>query len=133
MFHDGRLHWIAISTYNCKEGEVFLMDSMFRGRVTHQTKPQICSILNSDKKELKIVALPVQQQLNVIDCGVFTLAFIHYFLSEKKTAVEVNIDTSKMRTHLLHHLVENELSQFPRIEIIENVFTKPYPLLYFVA
>ena len=33
----------------------------FRGRVAHQTKRQICSILNSDKKELKIVALPVQQ------------------------------------------------------------------------
>ena len=35
---------------NCKEGEVLLMDSMFRGRVAHQTKRQICSILNSDKK-----------------------------------------------------------------------------------
>ena len=50
VLHDGSLHWIAISTYNCKEGEVFLMDSMFRGRVAHQTKRQICSILNSDKK-----------------------------------------------------------------------------------
>ena len=109
------------------------MDSMFRGRVAHQTKRQICSILHSDKKELKIVALPVQQQSNVIACGVFALAFIHYFLSEKKTPAEVNIDTSKMRTHLLHCLVENELSQFPQIEIIENVFTKPYSLLYFVA
>ena len=61
VLHDGSLHWIAISTYNCKKGEAFLMDSMFHGRVAHQTKRQICSILNSDKKELKIVALPVQQ------------------------------------------------------------------------
>ena len=110
------------------------MDSMFRGRVAHQTKRQICSILNSDKKELKIVALLVQQQSNAIDCGVFALAFIHYILSEKKTPVEVNFDTSKMRRHLLHGLVENELSQFPRSDgIIENVFTKPFPLLYFVT
>ena len=50
VLHDGSLHRIAISTYNCKEGEVFLMDSMFRGRVAHQTKRQICSILNADKK-----------------------------------------------------------------------------------
>ena len=40
-----------------------------------------------------------------------------------------------MRTHLLHCLVENELSQFPRKarKIIENVFTKLFPLLYFVT
>ena len=114
VLHDESLHCIIISTYNCKEGEVFLMDSMFRGRVAHQTKRQIYSMLNSNKKELKIVALPVQQQSNAIDCGVFALAFIHYILSEKKTPVEVNFDTSKMRTHLLHCLVENELSQFPR-------------------
>ena len=97
VLHDGSLHWIAISTYKCKEREVFLMDSIFRGWVAHQTKRQIYSNLNSDKKELKTVALPVQQQSNTIDCGVFTLAFIHYILSEKKTPVEVNFDTSKMR------------------------------------
>ena len=112
VLHDGSLHWIAISTYNCKEGEIFLMDSMFRGRVAHQTKRQICSILNSDNKESKIVALPVQQQSNALDCGVFALAFIHYILSEKKSPIEVNFDTFKTRRHLLHCLVENELSQF---------------------
>ena len=54
VLHDGSLHWIATSTYNCKEGEVFLMDSMFRGRVAHQKKRQVCSIPNSNKKELKL-------------------------------------------------------------------------------
>ena len=61
-----------------KEGEVFLMDSIFGGRVAHQAKRQICSILNSEKKEWKIVALSVQQQSNTIDSGVFSLAFILY-------------------------------------------------------
>ena len=61
-----------------KEGEVFLMDSMFGGRVAHQAKRQICSILNSEKKESKIVTLSVQQQSNTIDSGVFLLAFILY-------------------------------------------------------
>ena len=50
VLREGSLHWIAISTNNGKEGEVFLMDSMFRGRVTHQTKRQVCSILSSNKK-----------------------------------------------------------------------------------
>ena len=37
------------------------MDSMFHGQVAHQIKGQICSVVNSDKKELKTVALLVQQ------------------------------------------------------------------------
>ena len=134
VLHDGSLHWIAISTYNCKEGEIFLMDSMFCGRVTHQTKHQVCSILNSNKKELKIVAFPVQQQSNAIDCGVFALAFIHCILSEKKTPVEVNFDTSKMRMHLLHCLVKNKLSQFPRSDRNHRkCIHKTFPLLHFVT
>ena len=44
----------------------------------------------------------------------YLLTFIHYILSEKKTPVEVNFDSFKMRTHLLHFRFENELSQFPR-------------------
>ena len=82
VLHDESLHWIVISTYNCKEGEVFLMGGMFRGWVAHQTKRQMCSILNADKKELKIVALSVQKQSNALDCEVFRLAFTHYILSE---------------------------------------------------
>ena len=31
--HDGRIHWIAVSTFNCNEGEINLMDSLFKGRV----------------------------------------------------------------------------------------------------
>ena len=53
------------------------------------------------------MALPVQQKSSAIDCGVFALAFIHYILSEKKTTVEINFDTSKMRTHLLHGQVDS--------------------------
>ena len=29
VLHDGRNHWVAISTYGCKPGEVFLKDSLF--------------------------------------------------------------------------------------------------------
>ena len=42
VLHDGSLHWIAISTYNCNKGEVFFIG----GRVAHQTKRQICSDKN---------------------------------------------------------------------------------------
>jgi len=45
ILHDGKLHWLLISTYGCKQGEVFLMDSLFHGRVAEETKRQICSIM----------------------------------------------------------------------------------------
>ena len=107
VLHDGSLRWIAISSDNCKEREVLLMDSMFRGQVAHQTKRQICSILNSAEKELRIVVLPVQQQSNAIDCGVFALAFIHYILSEKETL------QSKFR----HFLNENALTPLSSLKL----------------
>ena len=85
MLYDGSLHWIAISTYNCKEGELFLMNNMFRGRVAHQTKRQICSILNSDKKELKLVASLVQQQSNAIDFCICADIYSLHFIRKENT------------------------------------------------
>ena len=34
VLHDGNIHWLAISTINCLPGEVFIMNSMFRGKST---------------------------------------------------------------------------------------------------
>ena len=31
--HGGRIHWIAVSTFICIEGEINLMDSFFKGSV----------------------------------------------------------------------------------------------------
>ena len=73
---------------------------MFRGQVAHKTEPQICSILNFDEKELRIVTLLPKQQSAAIDCGVFALAFIHYILSENET----------LQSNFRHFLNENALT-----------------------
>ena len=78
IVHDGNLHWVAISTCGCNPGEVFLIDSLFNGRIADHTKRQTCSIVNYDQAVLKIIALPVQQQSNGVDCDVFAIAFISY-------------------------------------------------------
>ena len=46
VLHDGNIHWLAISTINCLPGEVFIMDSMFRGKINHHVQRQICSIMH---------------------------------------------------------------------------------------
>ena len=29
VLHNGRMHWVAISTYGCDQGEIYLVDSLF--------------------------------------------------------------------------------------------------------
>ena len=70
VLHDGKAHWIAISTYECNQGEVYLLDSLFKGRISDHIKKQICTILNCPLEKITIKVLPVQQQTNGVDCGI---------------------------------------------------------------
>ena len=54
VLHGSKLHWIAISTYGCNEGEVCYIDSLFKGRMAYHTKQQISAILNYDLRHVKI-------------------------------------------------------------------------------
>ena len=76
VLHDGRIHWNAVSGLNCNEGEINLMDSLFKGRVPDPSKQQLSALLNCRNKNIKINALPVQQQTNGVDCGLFALEFV---------------------------------------------------------
>ena len=115
VLHDGKLHWKPISTYGCNEGEVCYIDSLFKGRIADHVKQQICAILNCDfKHQVKIKVLPVQQQSNGVDFGVFVLAFCFHILSEKTNLVGIFFDESKFRHHLLHCFTANLISPFPK-------------------
>ena len=67
VLHDGRIHWIEVSTFNCNEGEMNLMDSLFKGRVPDHSKQQLSALLKCRNKNIKINVLPVQQQTNGAD------------------------------------------------------------------
>ena len=110
---NGRNHWLAVSTYNCPRGEVYLMDSYFCGTVNDHIKRQICSILNCTEDLLKINVVSVQQQTNGVDCGLFAISFVHHILSENCNPEDLRIDPVKLRPHLLRCLTANEITQFP--------------------
>ena len=57
------------------EGEINLMDSLFKRRVSDHLKQQISALLNCRNKNIKINLIPVQQQTNGVDCSLFVLAF----------------------------------------------------------
>ncbi|XP_065648764.1 uncharacterized protein LOC136078033 isoform X2 [Hydra vulgaris] len=115
VLHDGHSHWVAISTYRCKPGEVFLMDSLFHGKVAHHTKRQICAILKCMHNKLTIRVLPVQQQSNGADCGVFAISFIYHIISTKTNPDNITFSIPEMRAHMLQCIQVNKVSSFPQL------------------
>ena len=76
ILHNNRAHWVAISTYNCKNDEVDYYDDLSPGRINDLVKQQICALMQADVDVLKINVMPVQQQTNSVDCGIFAMAFL---------------------------------------------------------
>ena len=37
VLQNGRMHWVAIRTCGCNQGELYLMDSLFNGRTAEHT------------------------------------------------------------------------------------------------
>ena len=92
------------------------MDSWFNRCITNHTERQIRSTKNYEQDVLKIIALSVQQQSNGLDCGVFAIAFISYILLQLKSPIDAKCNSSKMRSHFLHCLLEDKVTEFPRPE-----------------
>ena len=77
------------------------MDSMFSGKINHHLLRQIYSIMHCSMNTIEATVLPLQQQTNGIDCGLYALAFIVYLLENSKYPTETSFDQNQMRNHLL--------------------------------
>ena len=115
VIQNGRYHWLALSTYGCKKGEIYVLDSKFNYVLSLQTKRQICALLCCRQKGIKVKIVLVQQQAGAVDCGLFAVAFIQY-ISEKKNPTIVSFMQSSMKNHTLKCLKNNNLEMFPRSE-----------------
>ena len=99
VLHDGNIYWLAISTINCLPGKVFVMDSMFRGNINLRVQRKICSIMHCSIDTIKDTVLPLQQQTNRIDYGLYALALIVCLLENNKYPIEVSFDQNQLRNH----------------------------------
>ena len=111
VLHDGSLHWVTISTYGCEKGEVNLMDSMFKGAIALQTKRQICAIMHCEEEKIRIKVLPIQQQSNGVDCGVYAIAYALCIASEQDPST-ISFEQVSMRNNILQSLKDNKLLPF---------------------
>ena len=99
ILHDGRCHWIIVSTFGCDPAEINYYDSLVKGKITDSVKKQICNLLHSKEKKIKVHVMPVQQQKNNTDCGIYTIAFA-YFIANNTDPSVVSLDKTKLRKHL---------------------------------
>ena len=92
---------------------VNLYDSLFHNIIEDEVEQQVKSLMGEDLfKDMTIV--PVQQQNNGSDCGVFAAAFatclVNYIPPET-----VQFDFPKMRQHLFDCLKTGVMQLFPTI------------------
>ena len=73
VLHVNNNHWVCVSSINCAPGYVNLMDSLSNPVLSQEIVDLVKNLLGSRYKGIN--QLPVQQQLNMSDCGVFAIAF----------------------------------------------------------
>nr|XP_047143262.1 uncharacterized protein LOC124817350 isoform X4 [Hydra vulgaris] len=114
ILHDGNLHWLCVTTYDCKPGEIYVFDSLFHGTISLETKRQICNILHCQEKNLVFKVLPVQQQTNGVDCGIYAIAWARQILETKSLpSTNLMFEESEIRSHLLKCISNNQIEIFP--------------------
>lgn len=91
------MHWVCVSSIGCTPGIVKLYDSLYHDIIEEEVTEQVKSLMADSY--IGLVNVPVQQQLNGSDCGVFAVAFstslVYGFHPQDYT-----FDIPNMRPHL---------------------------------
>ena len=112
ILHDGRCHWVKVSTFGCDSSEINCYDSLFKGKITDSAKKQICNLLRSKEKKIKVHVMPVQQQKNNTDCGIYAIAFA-YFIANNTDPSIISLGETKLRKNLYFCFQNCKMAPFP--------------------
>ena len=110
ILHTGSDHWLCSSSIGCSPGVVHLFDSFYNDVILTEVEEQTQDLLGS--KQVDLVYVPVQQQTNGSDCGVFATAFATC-LAFGENPAHMTFDVPKMRPHLATCLKHKSISLFP--------------------
>ena len=114
ILHTGEQHWVCIASVGCGDGTVNLYDSLYRNIIYSEVEDQVINLVGQ-ANFTGIQVVPVQQQQNGSDCGVFAAAFATC-LTYGIPPQTVQFDICKMRAHLYHSLKNGLLQMFPTFE-----------------
>ena len=111
ILHTGHSHWVCVSSIGCELGHVNLYDSLYHDSVlTQEVEEQTNDLLGGCLVALN--PMPVQQQTNGSDCGVFAIAFSTCLVFGEDPTF-INFDIQSMRTHLASCLSNGKFTLFP--------------------
>lgn len=111
-YDENRRHWVTSSTVR---NRIELADSLSTGRISDSVSAQLkqrYATLTNDHK-LSVYILPVQQQVNGVDCGCHAIATAVEFLVEEGNPT-VDFSISCMRDHLIKCLEAGRFDAFPK-------------------
>jgi hypothetical protein len=108
ILHSSSNHWVMVSNIGCCAGQLNYYDSLYHS-ITPSVKRQIRSLYAD---EIKVNIMPVQQQTNGSDCGIFAVAFTASLLHGQDPC-QATYDTTVMRYHLKQCLRNKHFQIFP--------------------
>ncbi|XP_078665659.1 polycystin-1-like protein 2 [Branchiostoma floridae x Branchiostoma belcheri] len=114
IHHNSRIHWV-LSSYT--GGQVCLYDSLGADMTTSlqvQLYQSYATFADQESNVLTIILPEVQRQNNVIDCGLFTIAWA-VDIAEGRDVSSIAYDDRKMRSHLAMCFKQGRLAPFPRL------------------
>ena len=112
ILHTGNQHWVCTNSVGCLPGRVNLYDSLFHDIIANEVEEQLKDLMANNFTGMNIV--PVQQQGNGSDCGVFSIAFATCIVYGRDPSIVI-FDVPQMRPHLSRCLKTGVLSPFPQI------------------
>ena len=115
IFHVGSLHWICVANTlpnKMTNQNHFIYDSLCGKKLNRDTIEQISSYSFCSNDELSMNIMPVQQQRNGTDCGLFAIAFATS-LAYGDDPTELLYDDNQLCRHLLYCLKKENMERFP--------------------
>eukprot|EP00795_Rhopilema_esculentum_P016135 gene16135-7497_t len=97
----------------CQNSQSWSIEKKQNLAIKELEKHFICSLVRHEKNSLTIKVIPVQQQKDSVNCGLFAIAFAHYIVVHKEYPSSVNFNQMVMRHHILCALAANQLDLFP--------------------
>ena len=115
----GADHWVTSQLIG---REVWVYDSLGADTLTSSIDEQLARIYKPFVANggLLVSRMPVQQQKDGFDCGLFSIAFA-YHAAAGDNVKRLNFDQDKMRGHLVSCLSDQKLTPFPQHETAKKI------------
>ena len=103
-------HWVCVSSIGCPPGHVNLMDGLTKTVISKELQELVQALLGQNFQG--IFNIPVQQQMNASDCGVFAIAYATCLVYGQNPCTVI-FDISRMCQHLHRCLRAAMMQLFP--------------------